>query len=238
MHHQPLALLLVTAATIGCLHTALGPDHYVPFIAMARAGRWSFARTITVTLLCGVGHVLSSAVLGVIGIAGGFAVGRLNVLESQRGGLAGWLMVAFGLAYMAWGIRRAFRNRPHTHWHAHPDGVVHRHRHTHTGEHAHVHADGDHRRDLTPWILFTIFVFGPCEPLIPLLIVPAAEFGLGQAALVTVAFAVATLVTMTAVVTLGFFGVARLSSPSLTRYAHATAGFAIAACGLAIQLGL
>ena len=41
------------------------------------------------------------------------------------------------------------------------------------GEHSHVHAQLPD--NLTPWILFTIFVFGPCEPLIPLVMFPAAE---------------------------------------------------------------
>ena len=34
------APLLLSAATIGVLHTALGPDHSLPFIALARARRW------------------------------------------------------------------------------------------------------------------------------------------------------------------------------------------------------
>ena len=35
---------------------------------------------------------------------------------------------------------------------------------THHGEHMHPHLVG---ASLTPWALFVIFVFGPCEPLIP-----------------------------------------------------------------------
>ena len=54
------ALLALTGATVGILHTALGPDHYLPFALMARAGRWSRAKTLWVTLACGLGHVLRS----------------------------------------------------------------------------------------------------------------------------------------------------------------------------------
>jgi hypothetical protein len=72
-----------------------------------------------------------------------------------------------------WGLRRAWRSRPHAHGHAHGADDRHEHRHTHDDEHAHVH-EAERTRSLTPWVLFTIFVFGPCEPLIPILMYPAA----------------------------------------------------------------
>jgi len=34
-----LLILTGTAASIGFLHTVFGPDHYVPFVVMARANR-------------------------------------------------------------------------------------------------------------------------------------------------------------------------------------------------------
>ncbi len=51
------SVLLWTAASLGLLHTLLGPDHYLPFAMMARAGRWSRAKTAFITLACGLGHV-------------------------------------------------------------------------------------------------------------------------------------------------------------------------------------
>ena len=83
-----LVALALTAASLGVLHTLLGPDHYLPFVMMGRAGRWSRAKTVLVTLACGVGHVLSSVVLGGVGIALGVAVARLQWLESVRGQIA------------------------------------------------------------------------------------------------------------------------------------------------------
>ncbi len=52
---------------------------------------------------------------------------------------------------------------------------MHAHEHTHDGEHAHVHESES--SSITPWVLFVIFVLGPCEPLIPLLMFPAASRG-------------------------------------------------------------
>ena len=234
-----LLALLATAAFIGTVHTLAGPDHYVPFIAMARARRWSTARTAAMTLACGAGHVAGSIVLGAVGIALGLALGWMEAFEAFRGEVAGWLLLGFGFAYAAWGLRQAHRRRPHRHWHGHGDGTVHDHRHGHQGAHAHVHeAAAPAPRSITPWVLFAIFVFGPCEALIPVLMVPASRESWGQVGLVTAVFGLSTLATMTAAVLAGHRGLSRLALGPAERYSHALAGAALAACGLAIQLGL
>lgn len=232
-----LALLSVTAATLGVVHTLLGPDHYIPFVAMAKAGRWSWRKTALVTSLCGLGHVGSSVLLGWAAILGWSAVSNLEWFESFRGDLAGWLLVAFGAAYTLWGLRRAWRTRPHTHAHVHADGTMHDHRHAHDTEHGHPHTQQG--KVVTPWLLFLIFVLGPCEPLIPLLMYPAAAGGAGDVAVVTVVFALATIGTMLAVVGAGIAGLSFLPSKGLERYTHALAGVAVLLCGVSVQfLGL
>ena len=231
-------ILAGTAASIGFMHTVLGPDHYIPFIAMAKARKWSALRTAVITGLCGVGHIVGSILLGFIGVFLGIVVFKLESIESVRGNLAGWLLMAFGLAYLIWGLHRAARNKPHEHVHVHEDGTVHSHRHTHV--HAHAHAHGEEKaRTLTPWILFTIFVLGPCEPLIPLIMYPAAKLSVGAVALVALVFGLATIGTMLACVMAGYYGLSRISLPRLERHAHALAGLTILLCGAAIQfLGL
>lgn len=239
--------LLSVAAATGAIHTLMGPDHYIPFIAMARAGGWSLGKTLAITLACGIGHVAGSILLGAVGLAAGWAVGGLEAFESSRGTVAGWLLLGFGLAYTAWGLRCAWRNRPHTHWHVHGDGMVHCHGHDHHGDHAHVHAAGASQTGagqpvpaatLTPWVLFTIFIFGPCEVLIPQLMYPAALGSVWGVVAVTGVFAVATLACMTAAVALGYCGMNRLPLAGLQRYAHAAAGGALTLCAAAIMLGL
>lgn len=245
-----LIILAGTAASIAIVHTLIGPDHYVPFLAMSRARRWSFRRTLAITVASGLGHVAGSVVLGLVGILLGLAVGGLEAVEGSRGELAAWLLIGFGLAYLVWGLHRALRRRPHAHWHAHGDGTVHRHRHRHVEEHVHVHdaaarpgpdrrADASRggRKRLTPWILFTIFVFGPCEPLIPLLMYPAAERSWWGVGLVTAVFGVCTVLTMAGAVAVGYYGLSRVSFGRLERFGHALAGLAVVACGAAIRLG-
>lgn len=98
-------ILLVTAASIGFVHTILGPDHYLVFVAMAKARGWSIAKTLRITAICGIGHVLSSVAIGAVGILLGAELTRLVAIEGGRGSLAGWALLAFGLVYLAWGIK-------------------------------------------------------------------------------------------------------------------------------------
>ena len=94
-------------------------------------------------------------------------------------------------------------------------------------------------KDLTPWILFTVFVLGPCEPLIPLLMYPAAKSSMGGMFLVTGVFAVTTIATMLGIVLLGTWGIGFAKMGRLEKYTHAIAGGTICFSGLAIMfLGL
>jgi len=233
-----IMILLATAASIGFVHTLFGPDHYLPFIVMAKARQWSKTKTAWITVLCGIGHVGSSVILGLIGVVLGIAVGKLELIESYRGDLAAWAFIAFGLAYFIWGMRRAIKNKPHSHTHFHEDGSRHEHEHSHQLDHAHVHEDPA-KANITPWVLFTIFVFGPCEPLIPILMYPAAQNSVIGMVLVAGVFGLITISTMLTIVILGTAGVSFIPMGKLERYSHALAGLVIFASGAGIVfLGL
>ena len=75
-----LNILILTAVSIGFIHTLIGPDHYLPFIMMSKARGWSIGKTIWITLACGIGHVFSSVVIGVLGIGLGLAVGKREAI--------------------------------------------------------------------------------------------------------------------------------------------------------------
>ncbi|MBC8313830.1 MAG: sulfite exporter TauE/SafE family protein, partial [Candidatus Cloacimonetes bacterium] len=230
-------ILAFSAATIGFIHTILGPDHYLPFIVMSKSRGWNLSKTAIITILCGIGHVLSSVILGFIGLGFGIAVFKLEIFESFRGGLAGWLLIVFGFTYFVWGIHKAIRSKNHTHLHHHKDGTTHNHEHKHLSEHSHLHAKSG--KNLTPWILFTIFIFGPCEPLIPLIMYPAAKFNLSAVFVVAIIFGLTTISTMLIVVLSSCFGLSKLPIQKFEKYSHALAGFVVFVCGVAINfLGL
>ena len=234
-------LLLGTGVSLGFVHTLLGPDHYLPFVAMARIGRWSASKTGLITLVCGIGHVLSSVLLGFAGIALGLAVTKLTAFESARGEIAAWMLIAFGFMYTVWGVHRAIRGKPHEHAHLHEDGP-HSHEHDHEDAHLHVHQESSIENrvsSLTPWILFTIFVFGPCEVLIPLVMYTAAKHPFSWVMFVSGVFGIATVSTMLAVVLVSTLGLAKLHMGRLERYSAAVGGLVIFLCGGAIKfLGL
>ncbi|MCF8222902.1 MAG: hypothetical protein K9J25_07120 [Bacteroidales bacterium] len=210
--------LLLTALTIGVIHTIAGPDHYLPFVALSKSRNWSMTKTINVVILSGLAHVLSSVIIGFIGIAAGIGLSKLELFEGYRGNLAAWLLFSFGVAYTAWAVFRLIRRR------------------------GHVHKNLDEKsskKQLTVWIIFMIFLFGPCEPLIPILMYPAAEHNYGAVGLIALVFAVATIGTMliSVLILLKGFNLFRLSS--LEKYHHLIAGFALMLCGAGILfLGL
>ena len=230
--------LYITAATIGFMHTVFGPDHYVPFIAIAKARNWGALKTAILTILCGIGHIMSSVVIGLAGIIFGIEVMKLEALESFRGNIAGWLLIIFGFTYLVWGVYRAIKNRPHEHIHSHVDSKEHSHTHSHNEGHVHLHTQKG-RVNITPWVLFAIFVFGPCEPLIPILMYPAAKNNSMGVILVAAIFGSITIFTMLAVVMTSYFGLKFINFGRMERYSHALAGASIFLCGIAVQfLGL
>jgi len=232
------SVLYLTAASIGFFHTLLGPDHYLPFIVISKARKWSLLKTNIITFLCGIGHVGSSVLIGFIGILLGIAVNKLTPIETSRGSVSAWLMIAFGLVYFIWGLRKALKEKEHVHEHAHSDGTMHLHKHSHFKEHSHIH-DKKSIKELTPWILFTVFIFGPCEPFIPILLYPAAQSNVFDILMVTLIFSSVTVGTMILIVTTSLLGFKLLPKLNLERFMHAIAGATIFLCGISIQfLGL
>jgi len=230
-------LLAGTAVTIGFIHTLVGPDHYLPFIVMGEARKWTIRKTLFITFLCGIGHVLSSVLLGFVGIAAGISLSKLEFFESFRGNIAAWLLIAFGLVYMFISLRSLYRKKKHVHAHHHTDGTDHEHEHGHFSGHSHIHLED--KKNVTPWILFLIFVLGPCEPLIPIVMYPAAENNIAGVVVVSLLFSVVTVATMMSVVLAFRLGLSHINLRPLERYVNVIAGATILVSGLAIQfLGL
>jgi sulfite exporter TauE/SafE len=232
-----MMVLLVSAATLGMVHTLLGPDHYLPFIVLSKARNWTRTRTLWITFIAGVGHITGSVVLGMIGIAMGISLSRLEAIEASRGSLVGWMLIVFGIGYTVYGIYKYYRKGAHVHLPAFLRPRSIRHRDLHLSD-----RDLENENDtgsLTPWILFLIFVFGPCEVLIPMLIYPASQHsGLGVF-LVAIVFGTATIGTMLTVVMLGYRGLSLVRFKGREHQLHLYAGLIILAAGVGMQfLGL
>ncbi|MCG8702436.1 MAG: sulfite exporter TauE/SafE family protein [Bacteroidales bacterium] len=241
--NNEIGILIVTAASLGFVHTILGPDHYLPFIVMSKARNWSVFRTISITFLCGLGHVASSVILGTIGIIFGVALHKLEFFESTRGDWAAWGFLIFGVGYLVWALWRLYSNKAHKHTHTH-GSIVHSHEHDHkhgvldATKVPHKHSHGHETTNLTPWLLFLVFVLGPCEPLIPILMYPAAQASTMGVVAVTSVFAITTIVTMLTVVIAVSYGFKFVKTATLEKYTHVIAGSTVALSGVLILVGL
>ena len=230
--NSSIMLLSATAISIGFLHTILGPDHYLPFIVLSEAKKWNIRKTMLITFLCGIGHVLSSVILGFIGIGVGIELKKLTAIESVRGKIAAWLIIAFGLVYMVISARNVVKGKKHSHSHHHLAGIEHTHEHDHHYEHTHVHESVTF--NTTPWILFLIFIFGPCEPLILLVMYPAAQNNIPGVIVVATLFSIITISTMVAIVVIFKLGLSRVNLKPVEKYSNLLAGSMIFLTGLAI----
>jgi nickel/cobalt transporter (NicO) family protein len=226
-----LVLALVAAAfSVGSIHT-LAPDHWMPFAALARAERWSAARTASITALCGLGHVTTSVGLGVVSAF--FGLQLMEHFGRRLESVAGFLLIAFGVVFALRGLHRSVGSRWHDHGHAHP------HWHGRRGQHGvnHVHSDPNEGR-LTAWTLFLLFSADPCVAVVPL-VFAAVPLGWSVALAVAVAYEVATIGTMVLLVLPARKAVGLIRGEWADRYGDALAGGVIAAVGIAVlSLGL
>lgn len=221
-----MQLLIMAAVSVAAIHTITGPDHYLPFIALSKSRRWSVAKTIMWTVICGSGHVFSSVLLGLGGAALGWSMSKLNWVENVRGGIAGWVMLVFGFLYGTWGLYKAINNNPHKHFDMSDEGEIYVFEHNHDTPIAPIE-----RYRVTPWVMFIIFILGPCEPMIPLLYFPAAQNSWHGMAMLIAVYTIITLFAMLMMVLLGYYGFAFVKTERLQRYVHTLGGLTIFVCG-------
>ncbi len=227
-----LILLSLTAASLGFIHTALGPDHYLPFIVLSKARKWSIAKTMRITFISGVGHVGGSVIIGLVGIALGISLSKLTFIEESRGEIVAYLLIAFGLAYTIYGFMKFLKNGGHHHL---PNFLIPKSIREIKHQVSHGLEQKVDDTKLTPWILFIIFVFGPCEVLIPMLFIPAVQNSSVGIASVAILFGVATISTMMFIVYLGHIGSSFLKFKSKEKYLHLAAGMVILLAGMGMH---
>ena len=212
-HSSLFASLALAAITVGSLHS-LAPDHWVPIAAVARARNWSRARTARVSFICGLGHVTVSVLLGLLALM--FGAQLFESLGERMVSVAGFLLIGFGVAYAVWGMLGAFAHRIHGHHHHHYD---------------HVHDPSS----ATTWSLFLIYCADPCVAVIPILFA-AAPLSSVETVSIVVAYEVATIGTMVALVALAHSGAQRFKGKWIERYGDTAAGTLIVATGVMVAI--
>lgn len=211
-----MELLIFSSLSIGILH-AMAPDHWLPFVMIGRAQQWSAWKITKVVSLAGLGHVGSSVIIAIVGLMLGAMLEHVNGWEEMRGNIASLLLIVFGAGYAAWGVKNYGR---HTHEHAE------HHEHPHGGNTSAV---------VSYWTLFALIIFGPCEPLIPLLFASVPFGWLAITAVFTV-FGVVTVGMMLLQVHLAMLGLSFMRSHFFEDASHVIAGVVIVLTGIAIRV--
>lgn len=190
---QASLLSLVGAGFLASLLHAVLPTHWLPFVAVGRAQGWSTAVTLTVVVLAGLAHIASTAVVGsLLTLAGGVAPWVTTLMPFA----AAAVLLAFGL----WYLGRAWFRAPAL---------------------AGVGAQAVERPRVSDaaaiWGLVGFLAASPGEALLPVY-VGAGVHGWGVVALLTLAFAVGTVIGMVAFTGLALVGVERFRLQRLARF--------------------
>ncbi|MEN3038084.1 MAG: hypothetical protein ABDI07_02850 [Candidatus Kryptonium sp.] len=208
MQDASFVTLILSTATIAFFH-ALAPDHWLPFVAIARARKWSIRKLAFVSFVAGIGHVASSVLLGFIGLFIGMELSKLEGIEAIRADVGLWLLIGFGIAYAVWGLKH----------------IRHPHKHEIVDEEILT------KKVVTVWTLYALFILGPCEPLIPL-IFASLKFKTAGVLTITVIFSVITWIMMVGQALLGYFGIRLINLEKIERYSHTLAGVVIFLTGV------
>lgn len=234
MHESTVYFLLSTAAGTALLHTLI-PDHWLPFVLIGRARKWSAGATALVSGVSALIHAALSIALGLVALGIGLTAGEIIGETLERAGAV--LLVLFGLAYAAWAWRKG--------GHFHPGGgLLHSHEasaacaggegHAHP-EHLHYHADDDLIRGKPGWSamgLALIVGLNPCVLVLPIMLASANK-GAMVLWLVVAAYIVPTVLLMVGLSVLGVAGGRRIPVPGAARYMEAASGLLIAVLGVA-----
>lgn len=108
-----LALRRLRRRLVRC--TAANPAHYLPFVAIGKSHGWGLPKILAFAAACGMGHLLSSALVGGLGIAFGAGVGEASFLDAVREDIMKWAFLAFAIVYFFLGLRVSISGRGRMH---------------------------------------------------------------------------------------------------------------------------
>lgn len=170
---QPIILVGAVFA-VGVLHTMV-PDHWAPIALLARQHKWSKRETRTAAFKAGVGHVVSTLLIGLLVWAAGvaFATKFGNAIDT----ISSIALVGFGL----WFAVTAYIEMKHEH-HSHPHAENEPHRHDH------------HGHDSSRTALLLIIGSSPMVEGIPAFFA-ASAYGVPLLAVMALVFAASTIAT-------------------------------------------
>jgi nickel/cobalt exporter len=199
--------ILASGLLIAFFHAAL-PTHWLPFVLVGRGQGWGAGKTLTIAAGAGLGHTLSTMLIGLLLTGAGLA------FERRFGGLSPWivggLLIALGLFYL---LRQALY--PHGHAHAKPRLF--------TSDRAAILA------------LLALVTISPCEAFLPVYL-SGVRYGWVGFLLLSAVLATATIAGMVVFTGVSILGVNRLPLGLLERYEAGILGAVLCALGVGIMI--
>ncbi|HET9857232.1 MAG TPA: hypothetical protein VFP99_05300 [Chthoniobacterales bacterium] len=211
MNDLVFVTLLATGFAVGFLH-AIIPTHWLPFVAAARAQRWTNTKTLAITGFAGAGHVIFTTALGVLIVWGGIAIN--NRMGNIFPFLAGGALIALGIFYF---VRQIKGEHGHVHLFG---GHSHHHHGEETLEDEERALEKDWSRQRSDWTaiagLFALLTFSPCEAFLPVFLT-GAKYGWFGFALLSAVLAIATVAGMVTFTWFTLLGLERLRFKKLEK---------------------
>lgn len=193
------------------LHAAL-PTHWLPFVIVGRAQRWSLGRVLAAVTTAGLAHIAVTALVGGLIVVAGLA------LDRWIGGLLPYLSAILLFAFGGFYLVRALIQGPQT-----------------AGGPQLDLPDPSASHATAFWGLVMVMAISPGEVLLPVYLSQAQQ-GLAVLAALTVVFAVGTVLGMILFTVAARAGWSVLRLERWARYEGAVLGLALIAIGLLVVL--
>ncbi len=221
---QQIAVIAAAAVAAG-IHS-LAPDHWLPYVLLAKGRGWSTRRALGVTAAGATTHLFATTILGLIIV---FVGAETTVRFGRRAELfSGILVIAIGF-YLLWAskARLGHHHGHHDHDHAHADGQDHAHSDGHDRAHdKHGSAAADFR-------LGAILGARPCAESIPIFLA-ASTRGVFASLGAVAAWAIVTVGAMVAVVWLSLLGLQAVKLEALEQHGEQISAWLIIAIGVIV----
>jgi hypothetical protein len=202
--YQTTVGLIAATFGVALLHAAM-PNHWMPFVIVGKAQKWSLTRMLTITGIASLGHSILTCAIGFIVALMGYQITRY--VENYMGYLTGGILIVLGIVYVALGRWRR-------------GGL-----HTHEGHSTHYLSD-----KVAVTSLFTMLCFSPCEAALPIFLA-ASAMSWGILIMMAIILTIATLFGMLVLSALAYRGMQKLRFESIERYEKELVGGILAFIG-------
>lgn len=207
---QPILLSVLGAGlATAFLHAAL-PTHWLPFVLVGRAQRWSLAQVMSAVVTAGLAHIFTTAVVGSLIVVAGLA------LDRWISGLLPWLSAGLLFAFGTFYLVRAVVRRP----------VL-------AGGPAMEFAEPSVSHRAAFIGLVATLAISPGEVLLPFYLSQATQ-GFAALAALTVVFAIGTVAGMVAFTAVARAGYSILRLERWARYEGAALGLSLILIGVMV----